>query len=214
MICTSFGSLSLGMLLTELEQVDMGEIRIDLLELNEDQVREVFKKHPNLIATCRPDFVGLEKQALLLGAAIESGAAYVDIEVELPNEQKQLLASKAKAAGCKVIVSYHNYSSTPNLQSLQEIMELMVSDGADILKVATMATSIADSARILSLYEKTPKPLVAIAMGEKGRITRVANLFLGAPFSLASQSNAPTAAGQLSAPEMQLMLNILNNDEQ
>ncbi|TCN70183.1 type I 3-dehydroquinate dehydratase [Acetobacteroides hydrogenigenes] len=213
MICISYGSIALNELLERLKATQMAEIRIDLLGLTKDEVAAVFRSHPNLIATCRPDTMGIEAQRELLLTAIESGAAYVDMEVEAPSSFKKEMVEGAHAKGCKVIVSYHNYTDTPDKETLQSMMVEMMDDGADILKLATMANSAADAARILSLYENPIKPMVALAMGEAGKVTRVAIPLLGAPFTFAAPEGAATAPGQLTNTEMEIIYNAIGHEE-
>jgi len=213
MICISYGSIALNELLERLKTTRMAEIRIDLLGLTKDEVAAVFRSHPNLIATCRPDTMGIEAQRELLLTAIESGAAYVDVEVEAPSSFKKEMVELAHAKGCKVIVSYHNYSDTPDKETLQGMMVEMMDDGADILKLATMANSAADAARILSLYENPIKPMVALAMGEAGKVTRVAIPLLGAPFTFAAPEGAATAPGQLTDSEMNTIYKAIGHED-
>jgi len=209
MICISFGSITLSDLLERLKTTPLAEIRIDLLKLTSTQVAQVFGSHPNLIATCRPDTMGIEAQQQLLLTAIESGAAYVDIEVEAPSSFKKTMVEAAHARGCRVIVSYHNYVETPNRATLHATISQMVADGADIVKIATLAHTSSDTARILSLYEDPIKPLVALAMGEAGRVTRIAIPLLGAPFTFAAPQGAATAPGQLTDTEMETIYKIV-----
>lgn len=213
MICISYGNIALNELLEKLKATRMAEIRIDLLGLTKDEVAAVFRSHPNLIATCRPDTMGIEAQRELLLTAIESGAAYVDVEVEAPSSFKKEMVKAAHAKNCKVIVSYHNYTNTPNKETLQAIMVKMLDDGADILKLATMANNAADAARILSLYENPIKPMVALAMGEAGKVTRVAIPLLGAPFTFAAPEGAATAPGQLTDSEMNTIYKAIGHEE-
>lgn len=213
MICISYGNIALNELLKRLKTTPMAEIRIDLLGLNKDEVAAVFSSHPNLIATCRPDTMGLEAQRHLLLTAIHSGAAYVDVEVEAPSSFKREMVEAAHAKGCKVIVSYHNYTETPSREALQGIMVEMVEDGADILKIATMANNTGDAARILSLYETPVKPLVALAMGDMGKVTRIAIPLLGAPFTFAAPEGATTAPGQLTDTDMMAIYKTIQHEK-
>jgi 3-dehydroquinate dehydratase len=50
---------------------------------------------------------------------------------------------------------------------MQEIIDTCFSQGADVAKIATMARSKRDAARVLSLYESNDN-IVALAMGEEG----------------------------------------------
>ncbi len=70
--------------------------------------------------------------------------------------------------------------------------------GADMAKIATMIKVNRDNSKILSLY-KAPGRLVAIGMGELGKISRIVAPFLGAEFTYASLTDDNTTApGQIS----------------
>ena len=183
------------------------EVRADLMsnrgkgEMSDDELHQIFR-YPNLpkIATCRdlksPGFTAERRQ--VLEKAMESGASYVDVEYEAPEDYQKAVVSVAKKFNVDVIISYHNYESTPSSTELETIVNRCYACGADIAKVATMAKSKQDSARVLALYN-SEKPVVALAMGGLGQITRVAAVKLGAPFTFVSASaeaaTAPGAAG-------------------
>ena len=52
---------------------------------------------------------------------------------------------------CKIILSHHNFQSTPPDSEVQETVHKMFQAGADVAKVATTATDITDALRMLSL---------------------------------------------------------------
>ena len=86
--------------------------------MNKETTAEVFKLHKNLIATCRPEGVTDAQRMELLKVAIDNGAAWVDIEIESDRAFTNELAAYAKAKGCKVIISYHDYNKTPSVIEL------------------------------------------------------------------------------------------------
>lgn len=53
----------------------------------------------------------------------------------------------------KVILSSHNFDDTPPDAALDDILEQMWKQGADVAKIATTATDITDCARILTLLK-------------------------------------------------------------
>lgn len=98
---------------------------------------------------------------------------------------------------CDVIISYHNYERTPELDVLEDIVNQCYAQGADLAKIATHVNVNRDNSKILSLY-KAPGRLVAIGMGDLGRISRIVAPFLGAEFTYASLSDSEsTAPGQI-----------------
>jgi 3-dehydroquinate dehydratase-1 len=197
MICASIAEKDIEICLKAIEKVEMAEIRIDLAEYNDDEIRKVFALRKKLIATCRPGKIRDEERALMLKIAIVSGATYVDIEFEAPWAYKNDLITFAHSHQCDVIISYHNYDKTPDLEELENIVHECYTQGADLAKIATHINVNRDNSKILSLY-KAPGRLVAIGMGDLGRISRIVAPFLGAEFTYASLSDAEaTAPGQI-----------------
>ncbi len=195
-----------------LNRVEMAEIRLDLTEYTPDQIKKVFAHPTPTVATCRPDNMGPEKQLEILTLAIESGAHYVDVEIEAAPVQQQALLAVARKHNCRVIISYHNYECTPGMRELYSLLDECYAKGADVAKLAVQANSKADSARILGLYSNE-KPLVALGMGEAGKITRVLSPSLGAEFTFAAMDNgAGTAPGQISYSRMKALLETIENE--
>ena len=188
----------------------MVEIRLDLIQDIDIQKIELLSKHcRQWIATCRPGNLPDDKRSELLEASIRSGAAYVDIEYEAEPDYRRALVELAGKHRCKVIISYHNFESTPDADALHRIIRHSTVMGADCVKLAVTANSPADCARIMSLYEQHER-LVAFAMGEAGRITRIAAPLLGAEFTFASADEAHlTAPGQMTASQMEEIFRML-----
>jgi 3-dehydroquinate dehydratase I len=198
MICASIAEKNVEKCIQSLDLVEMAEIRIDLAEFNNDEIRLVFSRRKKTIATCRPGIIKEEERVEMLKIAIESGATFVDIEYEATPEYKNYLIEFAHSHQCDVIISYHNYDRTPELDELEEIVKNCYAQGADLAKIATHINVNRDNSKILSLY-KAPGRLVAIGMGDLGRISRIVAPFLGAEFTYASLSeDEATAPGQIS----------------
>jgi 3-dehydroquinate dehydratase-1 len=213
MICLCIGKPSVALCQKLLPDVELAEIRLDGADLSLNEIKQIFTLHTNLIATFRPKagHEALEKRKMSLLTAVESGAAYVDIEIEAETLYKKEIMQTARLQECQVILSYHNYENTPSKKQLETIIEQCFSQGADIAKIACQVHSEADSARILSLYDYPGQlhqgKITAIGMGEKGEITRLAAPLLGAPFTYASQSSGKeTAPGQLDKDTLEKIL--------
>ncbi len=210
MICIAISDTAADDCLQILDRVEMAEIRIDLNNYTAEEIRKIFGHRTQTIATCRPDRKGYDYQLEMLTLAMNSGAGYVDIEIEAPTEQREALLQVAKSNNCRVIISYHNFETTPGLRELYQLTDECYSLGADVAKIAVMTRSKADSARVLSLYS-TDKPVVALGMGDAGRITRIVAPLLGAEFTFASMDNGKaTAPGQISLEELKEVLHLLN----
>lgn len=198
MICASITEKDVEKCLSFIEKVEMAEIRIDLTEYTNDEIKKVFSTKKKLIATCRPCKIKDSERKEALLTAIASGATYVDIEYEATPEYKNELIDYAHKHQCDVIISYHNYERTPELDELEKIVENCYKQGADLAKIATHVNMNRDNSKILSLY-KAPGRLVAVGMGDLGRISRIVAPFLGAEFTYASMDESSTSApGQIS----------------
>jgi 3-dehydroquinate dehydratase/shikimate dehydrogenase len=56
---------------------------------------------------------------------------------------------------------------------------------ADVVKVAALASTVAEACRVMKLAVKSPVPLTAVAMGDIGFFTRALSAKYGAPFTYA-----------------------------
>jgi 3-dehydroquinate dehydratase-1/3-dehydroquinate dehydratase/shikimate dehydrogenase len=209
-ICVSIGEQSYAGILAALEKVGFAEIRLDVSRITESETELVFSSGKRLIATCREGFYSNRERADRLIKAIHAGAAFVDVETESDEDFRTNIAEQAALHNCKLIVSYHNFETTPSLSEMSDIVDTCKAQGADIVKLVTTAGNNADAARVLSLYDRYSDPgLVAFAMGEAGLITRAACIFLGAPYTYAAVSDdKPLANGQISAQKIR---NIIDN---
>jgi len=176
---------------------DLFEIRGDLL-LDLDLLTLLRAKTKPLVFTCRPireggRFDGDEaRRRILLLEAAKRGFDWVD--VELRSGFHDVLLEKA---GNGLIVSWHDFAAVPD--DLPTLYSRMCDGGADLVKIAVTPRGIADVGRLVAFAEETSSkggvPLLAIAMGPLGILTRVLAGRYGAPFTYAS-----TAAGAEAAP--------------
>ncbi|MBI4646581.1 MAG: type I 3-dehydroquinate dehydratase [Bacteroidia bacterium] len=197
MICVSIAEKDIKKCLTMMHKVDLAEIRLDLTTFTFEEIKQIFSASLRLIATCRPGRYSEIQRSEILLTAVKNGAAFVDIETEASEQYKKNIILTAKKNKCKIMVSYHNYESTPDEDTLQKIIKNGFRQGADIMKIACRVNVIPDCATLFSLY-RCQKPLIAIGMGALGRITRIAAPYLGAPFTYASfEEGKETADGQI-----------------
>ena len=209
-ICVSLGDIPFLKCMELASICNLVEIRLDLLKIDTDKIELLALQCRQWIATCRPGDLTERERTELLAASVRSGAAYIDIEYEAEKEYRQPLIDLAKRLGCKVIISYHNYEITPDVDYMKQIIECSKAMGADYVKIAVMANNYADCARLMFLYSLYPENILAYAMGEVGKITRVAAPFLGAKFTYASIDEAQkTALGQLTAMQMETISDIM-----
>jgi 3-dehydroquinate dehydratase-1 len=203
MICVSLGSLSFEECTEALSKAECAEIRMDLLDFSDGQFKTLFASKQKTIATCRADKYNDTERLQKLKLAITSGADFVDVEFESDEQFREQLVDFAHSNKAKVIISYHNYDNTPGKNELEQIINQSFKWGADYAKLATMAVSVADNARVLGLYENY-KNLIAFCMGEKGMITRLTAPLLGSLFTYAAlNSELIIAPGQLTIEQLE-----------
>ena len=235
MICTTIQNKDFEQILQALELCEMAEIRLDRCALTPRQLDECFSSDVPLIATCRvaeliANEPSLQDESLSpqsreikaaqiaenrLCRAIEAGARYVDVEIEAPKQMSKRVRNMAHENGTVFIRSYHDFEGTASVDALRTLVVKCHYHGADIVKVATMASSQEDVDRVLSLYEwcdgmrgtdmenLADGGLVAFCMGDIGRDSRLECLRRGAPFTYAAlddTSCAETLQADVAAP--------------
>ena len=235
MICTTIINKNLECVLAALEQCEMAEIRLDSCELSMKDIDECFSSDVPLVATCRVADVmanepSLQDESLSgqsreikamqiaerkLVRAIEAGARYVDVEIEVQKQMSKRVRNAAHENGTVFIRSYHDFSGTASVEELRAMVEKCRYHGADIVKLVTTATSQEDVDRVMSLYDWCKNEagngvealadggLIAFCMGEAGKQSRVDCLKYGAPYTYAALSAHEAAApGQWPRAEM------------
>lgn len=202
MICVSLAHMNYDDIRSALPKAELAELRLETLDLDEDQLLEILKAHKGIVATCRPGTLSEEERINKLLFAIDHGARYVDVEVEAGHEFTTQIVSNANVGGCDSIISYHNFEFTPSREELESIVNDCFSKGAEVAKIACMVNENWDAARLLSLFEMNRR-LIVVGMGAKGRVTRLAAPLLGAEFTFASpEEGKETAPGQISLRRM------------
>lgn len=212
--------------------VEMAEIRLDSCPLTMDEIEELFSTSDvPLVATCRINAVKERLSQTLAGhtqddrklemkasqeveskliTAIHAGAAFVDLEIEAPPMMSKRLRRETRENGTVFVRSYHDYKGTDSIEALKALTEKCFAIGADIAKIVTMAAPCTgdnqspDVDRVLSLYDHfDPAKLIAFAMGDAGKTSRIQCLAKGSPFTYASLNEEDTVApGQMTTREM------------
>ena len=208
MICVSLANKDIDSIFQILERPDvqMAEVRLDSCPLTMEEVEDLFSSIDKpLIATYRlADASRVAEAEAKLLTAIQAGAAFLDLDIDAPAMMCKRLRREAREAGTLLIRSFHDAEGTDSTRSLSAVAEKCIHLGADIVKIATTATSEADVDKVLRLYDLfPPENLVAFCMGDAGSRSRVECLAKGAPFSYAALSpEEATAPGQMSLADM------------
>jgi 3-dehydroquinate dehydratase/shikimate dehydrogenase len=184
---------------------DLFEVRADLV-LDLDLLTILRAKTRPILLTCRASSEGGRRadddpaRRLILLEAVKRGFDYVDVEY-----RSAFVDVMVEKAGRGLVVSYHDLKGTP--EDLDGFYAAMRERGADVVKIAVTPRSIRDVARLLEFAARTNAgsgpPLVPIALGPLGVVTRIAAGRWGAPFTFASVARGAEAGpGQVPAVEM------------
>lgn len=203
---------------------DVVELRIDFIR-NVNLTKLLSAKRGKVIVTARKkdeggNFEGdEEKRFVLLSKAVILRADFVDIELSTDETFTKKLLGDIKKYGdqTNLIVSHHDFNGTQSESKLQNIFNECVGRGAHIVKIVTFANSAEDNLKILKLIsyaKKTNRKIIALCMGEKGKISRIMAPYFGSYLSFASlEKGAESAPGQLTVEEMREIFRILKDEE-
>ena len=169
MICTTIQNRTLEEIMNLLEtsepRIQMAEIRLDRCPLGIEEIEYLFSSSDTpLVATCRvvDDGNGTWEEAEeKLTAAVEAGAAFLDLEIEAPKEIGKRLRRACTEYGTTMIRSSHFFAGTPSDDVLRSTVEKCRKFGGEIVKIAAMAKSEEDVARVLALYPAAEYTLAA-----------------------------------------------------
>lgn len=140
-----------------------------------------------------PQYVSLNK-ALIEADILD----IVDIETWIGDAAVLELVACAKEHGVKALISYHNFAGTPSVEWMVNLMTHMIDLGTDIPKVAVMAKDAKDALKLLAATEEVKRlhwdgPMLTMAMGREGSISRLAGEYFGSDITFCSlaKSSAP-----------------------
>lgn len=180
---------------------DFIEVRLDYMERVKDLGKLRSITELPMIATNRPKgeggrFKGSEKKRIGdLLSACETGFDYVDLELTASESIEQI-----RDLGARVILSHHNFSDTPSLIRLNDILDEMMKHRPDICKIVGTAGTVGDNLTYLELIRRSKRKtgIVSFGMGEAGLLSRILSPLIGGEYTYAStREGEETAQGQL-----------------
>lgn len=229
-VCVPLVSRSRDLLLAETREAvaagpDLLEWRMDYFSGVSDQddviallgdLREAGGDLP-LIATLRSEREGGQATGLTPAAAVElleavccSGVAdFIDVELGTAPADRRRLIDAAHAGRAQVIGSFHDFAATPDRADMLAKFAEAAACGADVAKVAVMPRSPED---VLTLLQATLLaqrdvgiPLISMAMGPIGAVSRVVGWVFGSSVTFAA-GQGPSAPGQLPVADLKRAL--------
>lgn len=188
-----------------------------------DMIRLIAGEIP-IIFTCRSYMEGgfkeIEKDTRLelIKEMILSGKIdAVDLELSIGRENIGYIKSISQKNNVALIISYHNLQETPPNEIIIEKIKQEIHSGADIAKVSVMANTVEDVLNLLTSTLKARQevlnPLITIAMGGIGAITRAAGWMFGSDLTFAEGEKA-SAPGQIPIKDLKMIIDILQKARQ
>lgn len=133
----------------------------------------------------------------------------IDFELSQPAESRARLRAASRAHDVAMIMSYHNFQSTPPAVELVAKIEEAGREGADIAKVAVMPQSPGDVLVLLqatlTASSRVQIPLITMSMGGIGAITRLCGWMYGSALTFAAGASS-SAPGQIPIEELRAAL--------
>ena len=197
-----------------LKKSDYAEIRFDFLNPNSvpEALHLIRKDLRKCVCTLRPireggKFSSSEKNRISITKLIaEYDPFLLDIEYETLRKNKSL-QRYLKNTNTSTLVSWYNFKQTPTISILKKKL-LEMKKFSNNVKIVTMAKSINDGSRVLSLYNNSKNvKLIAFSMGNLGKMSRLLCLLLGSPYTYVSLGR-PIAQGQFSLDEVKSIFTI------
>lgn len=233
LVCTPLVGRTLDSILAELAVVlpkkpDVLEWRVDFFEKIGDTAAVIaaaaaIKKEAGslpLLFTRRSTIEGGEKIALKESQVIAMYTAVCEsktidlIDYEMANHAANIVQVRdaAKANGIKLVLSFHNFSYTPGLETLAAKFLTADQLGADVAKVAVMPRDLDDVLTLLTATRAASKklriPLISMSMGPYGALTRMVGGMFGSSLTFAVGA-AASAPGQVPIEDLNTVLGIL-----
>jgi 3-dehydroquinate dehydratase-1 len=200
-----------------LENIDIIELRVDLFsDLSAEGIEGIFRSAQNLgkplIATIRDHTEGgmmklSNQERLSLFQRIAPLADLIDIEIfsEIYIQVREIVKREKKG----LIGSFHDFKGTPAFERLDDLYRKAKSEGADIVKVATMADTVEDLRTMTRFTLSHAQEVVTLCMGKMSLISRVFFPFIGSLFTFGAVGE-PKAPGQVSVIKLRQYINNLN----
>jgi 3-dehydroquinate dehydratase/shikimate dehydrogenase len=186
------------------------EFRLDYLEkplLALPKFKQFFADNTaaTAIATCRREanggkFTGsVAAEVEILSQAADAGFHLADIELQSAEAIKKTGTEKLRETGIALIVSYHDFNATKDLDGIYARIEPF---NPDFVKIVPTAKSLFDNVTLIRFLEHMSDHtnIIGICMGDAGIISRVLGVRAGSAFTFAAATpGEETGPGQIAA---------------
>lgn len=152
-----------------------------------------------------------EPQVVELYRAVCASGAVDLVDFEMGNDPAHVDAVRdcARAAAIPLVLSFHDFRSTPSADEIVAKFQRGHSLGADVVKIAVMPKSEKDVLALLGATARAsralPIPVISMAMGPLGAVTRAAGWLFGSAltFAVGASSSAP---GQMAIEDVRSVI--------
>jgi 3-dehydroquinate dehydratase type I len=186
--------------------------------LEQPDLKRLFRTQPGkVIATNRLESEGGKwrgneaDRRLLLEETLGYGVDCLDLELAADAAWRREIW--ARRGSTRIILSWHDFSGTPESSRLEEVLQEMLAQDGDILKIVTQARKPADNLQVLSLIPQARaagREIIAFCMGPLGKWSRVVAPYFGSYLTFAPFSKkGASAPGQLTVNEMRRLWKML-----
>ncbi len=155
-----------------------------------------------------------EEQVVALLAAVCASGMVELVDFEMNNDPAHIaqVRAAARAHGVQLLLSFHNFQSTPAHDLLCQRFAQAQALGADVAKIAVMPQRLEDVLAVLAATlessQKLDIPVASMSMGGYGALTRLVGGVFGSALSFAVGA-AASAPGQVPIEDMNTVLAIL-----
>lgn len=150
--------------------------------------------------------------ALYEAVAASGTAQWLDWELSADAALRARVQAAARAAGLGVVMSCHDFARTPAPADMLATLKAMEAAGADVAKLAVMPLSMNDVQALLGVTLEAAQtlriPVVTMAMGGLGAVTRLCGGVFGSALTFAVGS-AASAPGQMPIADVRAALAVL-----
>lgn len=191
-------------------EIDIIELRVDQFSSRKvDHIRDCLKLIKDYgmfsLLTVRAKWEGgatdiqdQERLTIIKNTVDLSDIVDIEYRADIRDEVINLVKKHSKM----VLISYHDFEKVPPVALVQEYIDSAFVLGADIIKFAYKANNLQDVAEVMCVTNKNrDKNIVAILMGELGKISRVAGFAFGSVITY-TYIGEPFAPGQIEAEKL------------
>lgn len=136
----------------------------------------------------------------------------IDVEWQRDKTVTNQLIDLATRHQVRTIISHHEFDHTPTESEMLQQLNDMAALNGDIVKLAVMPLSNDDVLNLMNVTHRASQtfeqPIITMAMGDLGTVTRVAGQTFDSVLTFASV-HSQSAPGQLTVDQTRRILNVL-----